>query len=140
MTQIVYPLRAGEGQTRRASLNNWVGVSSQKNYKDIINKKLYVGSGCGSASNTRNPWFESNHRQILFTINWMESVHIEKTTIKKKEAGNGSLQNLKMLKTYPIEKVSWSNFKWYVLQTLWHFSHHKPVFSIFLLQVFNVNV
>ena len=49
---------------------------------------------CGSvgravACNTRGPWFESSHCQNLcieqlFTDNW-----IEKTKIKKREAGNG---------------------------------------------------
>ena len=51
------------------------------------------GSGCGSvgravASDTRDPRFESRHRQTfikhLFTVSC-----VEKTKIKKKEAGNG---------------------------------------------------
>ena len=53
----------------------------------------FRGSGCGSvdravASDTRDPRFESRHWQTfikhLFTVNC-----VEKTKIKKKEAGNG---------------------------------------------------
>ena len=56
-------------------------------------KLVKQGSGCGAvgravASYTRGPRFESSHRQKfiehLFTVNC-----IEKTKIKKKEAGNG---------------------------------------------------
>ena len=47
-----------------------------------------MGSGCGSVgrvvvSDIRDPWFESSHRQIVITINF-----IEETEIKKREAGN----------------------------------------------------
>ena len=50
-----------------------------------------MDSGCGLvdravASETRDPRFESNHRQILFTINC-----IIKDKNKENEAGNGPL-------------------------------------------------
>ena len=58
-------------------------------------KREVGGSGCGAvgravASDTRGPQFESSHWQnsliYLFTVNC-----IEKTKIKKKEAGNGPI-------------------------------------------------
>ena len=60
-----------------------------------ISSKNYAlgGSGCGSvgravASDTTDPRFESRHRQTL--IKHLFSVNcVEKTKIKKKEAGNG---------------------------------------------------
>ena len=44
-----------------------------------------MGSGCGTvgkaiASNNRDPWFKSNHQQILFTINCIEKTEINKNT------------------------------------------------------------
>ena len=50
-----------------------------------------LGSGCDSvgrafASNARDPWFESSHRQILFFISCIKKC-IEKTKIKKKMPG-----------------------------------------------------
>ena len=53
-----------------------------------------LGSGCGSvgravAADTRDPRFESSHRQNLSTINC-----IEKTKIKKKRPGMTHLKNL----------------------------------------------
>ena len=49
-----------------------------------------MGSGCGSvgrvvASNTRGPRIEYSHRQNFI----MNMFTVEKTKIKKKEAGNG---------------------------------------------------
>ena len=58
-----------------------------------------LGSGCGSvgsevASDTRDPRFESSHRQTfiehLFSVNC-----VEKTKIKKKEAKNGPFFKVK---------------------------------------------
>ena len=48
-------------------------------YCDIIERKLSVGSGCGSlgravAANTRGPRFESSHRQFLKKIKINRSV------------------------------------------------------------------
>ena len=45
--------------------------------------------GRAVASNTRDPWFKSNHRQMLSTINC-----IEKTKIKKKRARMSHLKKL----------------------------------------------
>ena len=57
---------------------------------------LKSGSGRGAvgtpvASNTRDPWFESSHWQILFTIK-LYLICFEKTKLKIKEAGNGPLK------------------------------------------------
>ena len=68
----------------------------------------FRGSGCGSvdravASDTRDPRFESRHWQTfikhLFTVNC-----VEKTKIKKKEAGNGPFFLKKVLG--PVLKIS----------------------------------
>ena len=48
------------------------------------------------ASNTRGPWFDSNHWQVLFTINCIGKC-FEKTKIKKKRPGNVHLKNLDKL-------------------------------------------
>ena len=56
-----------------------------------------MGSGCGSvgravASDTRDPRFESDHNQILLSVNW-----IEKMKIKKKEPRMAQLKMVQML-------------------------------------------
>ena len=55
------------------------------------------GSGFGTvgrtvASDTRDPWIESRHRQILFTINCIP----RRDENKEKEAGNGAFLKLLM--------------------------------------------
>ena len=64
--------------------------------KALIRLAHGLGSGCGSvaravASDTRDARFESSRRQTfieyLFTVNCLE-----KTKIKKKDAGNGPLK------------------------------------------------
>ena len=55
-----------------------------------------MGSGCGSvgrvvASNTRDPWFKSSHRQKFSYIEHLFTLCIEKTKIKKKRPGMAHL-------------------------------------------------
>ena len=75
-------------------------------HRAVGKTNYHQGSGCGAvgravASDTRGPRFESSHRRNfihVFTINC-----IEKTKIKKKEAGNGPFflkKNYHLIKYY----------------------------------------
>ena len=77
------------------------------------NMSLIKGCGCGTVgrvvtSNTKDHWFESSHRQILFTLNCITMIKI-----KEKEAAKVQIFNLKKIK---IRKHSWtllfSSFQW----------------------------
>ena len=55
-----------------------------------------MGSDCGAvgravASNTRGPWFESSHRQLLLNIHLLLTVCRKDKNKEKKEAANGPL-------------------------------------------------
>ena len=63
-------------------------------FKRCVQDLTILGSDCGSvgsavASDTRGPQFESSHRRIFFTERLSIANCVEKTKIKKKEAGNG---------------------------------------------------
>ena len=69
-------------------------ISSAKAWQLMLAKNYSgdSGSGCGSvgravASDTRGPRFESSHWQTGIPDIYLRNV--EKTTIKRKEAGNG---------------------------------------------------
>ena len=87
--------------------DRWPQRAVVQEEKTLLQNLHFLSSGCCSvgravATETRGPRFKSSHLQNLywnlFTIDC-----IEKTKIKKIEAGNGSLKN-KTLRSYLIQK------------------------------------